>query len=134
MLGKLLGLFGRNGEIRILSHDAKSVIADAQGRFPEDRLRLMGTELARHLEDAHEWLERPNMSHQNVLLHFKGQHREARRSQRDLDLSVYTLVIIFLRADALGTDAAQAKTPITEFVQQWAKDPAETQRNQTLEA
>ncbi|MCH9671028.1 MAG: hypothetical protein K0U93_06215 [Gammaproteobacteria bacterium] len=134
MLGKLFSAFGRAGEVRTLTKDAQSIIADAEGRFEDKRLGVMGTEIARHIGEGREWLSRPNMGHDNVLLHFKGQHREARRSQRDLDLSAYTLVIIYFRAEQIGEEAVAAKRTVEEFVEKWEEDPAETTRNSSLEA
>ncbi|MEM7249875.1 MAG: hypothetical protein AAF493_00535 [Pseudomonadota bacterium] len=134
MLGKLFGLFGVAGEIRSLRRDSGAVIEDAKGRFDEDRLRTMATEIRRHIDEGREWLQRPNMGLENVLTHFKSEHRDARRTQRDVDLSVFTLVIIYFRSEQIGSEADDSKRAVEAFVAEWEKDPAETVRNKTIEA
>ena len=126
MLRSLLNLLTGRGKYHSLIKDTHWIIDDATSRFQEEQLHAIANEVARHLQQSRAWLERPNMTHRNVFDHLKRQHQEARRTHRDRDLSVYTLAIIYFRADVVGHEADAAKAVIEQFIAKWATHGEDT--------
>ncbi|MDH3411338.1 MAG: hypothetical protein OEM98_02515 [Gammaproteobacteria bacterium] len=56
---------------------------------------------------------------QRALDHFRRLHREARRRNAHTELTAYTLVIIYLRAQILGPACAPARAAIDAFLDEW---------------
>ena len=120
MFRALLNQLIRRGKYYSFIKDTHWIIDDATSRFQEEQLHAVADELTRHLQEGRAWLEQPNMAYRNVLDHLKRQHREARRARRDRDLSIYTLAIIYFRAEVIGDEADAVKAAINGFIAKWA--------------
>jgi hypothetical protein len=102
-----------------LNRDAPAIIDSATKSFPVDRVREIALTLE-NLGEARTHLEEHTRSRDQILYRFKQLHGEARRRMDQVGLTAYTLVIIDLRAEALGDMAKPARQAIDEFIGQWA--------------
>jgi hypothetical protein len=130
VLATLKSLFdGPQREARRLNRDAPAIIDSAMRSVPVDRVRDIALMTLEHLGEAHEHLDKHSESREQVLYRFRQLHKEARRRMDQVTLTAYTLVIIHLRAEVLGTLCNPALEAIDEFTGQWAhaaEDPTRT--------
>lgn len=121
MLEALKSLFDNpQREAKRLNRDAAIIVDSAIKSLPVDRVRDTAVSILEHLEEAHAHLENHAESRDQVLYRFRQLHREARRRNDQVALTAYTLVIIQLRAEALGTAGGPALEAIGEFTGHWA--------------
>jgi hypothetical protein len=73
-----------------------------------------------HLNASREHLDKHTQSREQMLYRFRQLHADARRRMDQVGLTAYTLLIIQLRASALGEIAAPAVAAIDEFTSRWA--------------
>jgi hypothetical protein len=92
-----------------LNRDAPAIIDSATKSFPVDRVREIALMTLENLGEARTHLEEHTRSRDQILYRFKQLHGEARRRMDQVGLTAYTLVIIDLRAAALG-DMAKCPT------------------------
>jgi len=107
-------------EAKRLNRDAATIIDSATRSFPIERVRDIAVMTLEHLSEADEHLQAHTEGREQVLYRFQSLHREARRRMDQVALTAYTLVIIRLRAQALGALCAPALAAIDEFTGQWA--------------
>ena len=132
MLGILKTLFDNpDREAKRLNRDAATVIDSATRSIPVDRVRDIALMTLQHLGEAREHFDIHSQSHEQVLYRFRQLHGEARRRMDQVGLTAYTLIIIHLRAQALGDIAAPARDAIDEFTGRWAHAAEERQRAST---
>jgi hypothetical protein len=103
-----------------LNRDTPAIIESASKSFAADRVREIALKTAEHLGDAEEHLQQHSQSRDQVLYRFQQLHTESRRRMDQVGLTVNTLVIIYLRAEALGSIADPAREAIDEFTGRWA--------------
>ena len=103
-----------------LNRDAPAIIDSATKSFPADRVREIALKTLEHLGEANAHFEEHSQSRDQVLYRFQQLHRESRRRMDQTGLTVFTLVIIYLRATALGGIADPAREAIDEFTGRWA--------------
>ena len=121
MLKALWSLFDNpEREAKRLNRDATAIIDNATRSLPVERVRETAVMTLEHLREAHEHLEKNTESREQVLYRFKQLHGEARRGMNQAGLTAYTLVIIHLRAEALGEAARPALEAIDEFTGRWS--------------
>ncbi len=108
--------FGRAYETRMLNRDARVVLEDARARFRDERLQEMAELVRAHLGEAHRRLDPPRVQIANLLPEYRRLHRDARRRHQDMPLSALTLVIIYLRGEALGEGCEPALEVIEAFL------------------
>lgn len=126
MLGALKTLFDNpKREARRLNGDAATIIDSATKSFPIERVRDIAVMTRERLDEAHEHLDKHSESRDQVLDRFRQLHREARRRMDQVGLTAITLVIIHLRAEALGQPGQPALDAIDAFTGQWAHVAAE---------
>ena len=126
MLGALKILFDNpQREARRLNRDAAAIIDSATKSFPIERVRDIAVMTRERLDEAHEHLDKHGESRDLVLDRFLQLHREARRRMDQVGLTAYTLVIIHLRAEAIGQASQPALDAIDAFTGQWAHVAAE---------
>lgn len=107
-------------EAKRLNRDAAIIIDSAIKSFPVERVRDTAVSTLEHLAEAHAHLEQHAESRDQVLYRFRQLHSEARRRTDQVALTACTLVIIHLRAEALGALCEPALGAIDEFTGQWA--------------
>lgn len=107
-------------EAKRLNRDAATIIDSATRSVPVERVRDIAVMTLEHLDETHEHLEAHTESREQVLDRFRQLHREARRRMDQVALTAYTLVIIHLRAEALGAPCGPALEAIGEFTGKWA--------------
>lgn len=107
-------------EAKRLNRDAAAIIDSASNSFPVDRVRDIALMTLEHLGEAHAHLENHTESREQVLYRFRQLHGEARRRMDQVGLTAYTLLIIHLRAEALGDIAAPALGAIDAFTGEWS--------------
>lgn len=121
MLEALKSLFDNpQREAKRLNRDAAIIIDSAVKSFPVERIRDTAISTLEHLGEAHAHLETHTESREQVLYRFRQLHSEARRRSDQVALTAYTLVIIYLRAEALGAICDPAREAIDEFTGHWA--------------
>ena len=128
MLEFLKSLFDNpDREARRLNRDASTIIDSATRSFSVDRVREIALMTLEHLGKAREHLDSHEQSRDQILYRYRQLHGEARRRMDQVALTAYTLMIIHLRAEALGDIAGPAEEAIEEFTGQWAHGAAEKQ-------
>ncbi len=128
MLELLKSLFSNpDREAKRLNRDTATIIDSATRSFPVDRVREIALTTMQHLEEVREHLDKHSESRDQVLYRFRQLHSEARRRTDQVALTAYTLVIITLRAEALGPIGSPALEAIDEFTGQWAHAAEEQQ-------
>ena len=116
-----------NREAKRLNRDAATVIESATNAIPLNRIREIALMTLEHLGEAREHFDKHTQNRDQVLYRFKQLHGEARRRMDQVGLTAYTLIIIYLRAEALGDIAAPALEAIDEFTGRWSHAAEERQ-------
>ena len=128
MLELLKSLFSNpDREAKRLNRDTATIIDSATRSFPVDRVREIALTTMQHLGEVREHLDKHSESRHQVLYRFRQLHSEARRRTDQVALTAFTLVIIHLRAEALGEIGNPALEAIDEFTGQWAHAAEERQ-------
>ncbi len=128
MLELLKSLFNNpNREAKRLNRDAPTIIDSATKSFPVDRVRDIALMTLESLTEARVHLDKHEQSRDQMLYRFRQLHGEARRRMDQVALTAYTLIIIRLRAAALGDIADPAGEVIDEFTGKWAHAAEEKQ-------
>ncbi len=117
----MFGLFGDKPqrEARRLNRDAPVIIEHTRQTFPVGRIRDIALRTAEHLERAHRVFEPDAVGLKRAVLEYKRLHREARDHHDDVSLSAFTLVQIYIRAEALGEAGRPAMRAIDDFIGEW---------------
>ena len=103
-----------------LNRDAPAIIDSATKSFAADRVREIALQTLQHVGEANVHFEEHSESYDQVLYRFQQLHSESRRRMDQVGLTVFTLVIIYFRATALGGIADPAREAIDEFTGRWA--------------
>ncbi len=126
MLELLKSLFNSpDREAKRLNRDASTIIDSAAKSFPVGRVRDIAIMTLESLAEARAQLDEHEQSRDQMLYRFQQFHGEARRRMDQVALTAYTLIIIRLRAEALGDIADPAGEAIDKFTGQWAHAAAE---------
>lgn len=112
-------------EAKRLNHDAAAIIDSAIKSYSIERIRDIAVMALEHLGKAGEHLVEHSESRDQLLYRFRQLHSEARRRNDQVALTAYTLVIIHLRAEALGSICSPALEAIEAFTGQWAHAAAD---------
>ena len=104
-----------------LGRDAVSIIEAARAVSSSGRMRDVALRIKDELGTAHERGGGDPSRYAPLIDHFKTRHREARRQRDDGTLTALTLIIIYLRAEQLGADAAPARDHIDTFISEWTQ-------------
>jgi len=107
-------------EAKRLNRDAPTIIDSANKSFSVARVRDIAIMTLESLAEARAHLEKHEQSRAQMLSRFQQLHGEARRRIDQVALTAYTLIIIRLRAEALGDIADSAGEVIDEFTGKWA--------------
>jgi len=118
-------LFGEKGEARQLNRDARAIINAARIGYRPETQREMSVLTGTTLATAHERGGADPAKYQPLIDHFKMMHRDAKSARNQTQLTAYTLIIIYLRAQQLGDIAAQAREEIDQFIEAWAHTKAD---------
>lgn len=121
MFGILKSLFNSpQRDAKRLNRDAPAIIDSATKSYGPDRVREIALQTLEHLGEANAHFEAHSESYDQVLYRFQQLHSESRRRTDQVGLTVFTLVIIYLRATALGGIADPARAAIDDFTGRWA--------------
>ncbi len=117
----MFGLFGNKTkrQARRLNRDAPVIIEHARQTFRGDRIRDIALRTAEHLERAHKVFEPNAIGLKRAILEYERLHREARDQRDEVSLSAFTLVLIYIRAEALGEVSRPAVDTIDNFIGEW---------------
>lgn len=115
----LAWLSGSRREAARLNRDAAAIIETARAASPGERLRDVALQVGEALRTAHARGGGDPSRYAPLIDHFRTQHREARQRRDEGALTALTLVIIYLRAEKIGTDADPARASIDSFVSEW---------------
>ncbi len=117
----MFGLFGNKSErdARRLNRDAPVIIEHARQTFRGDRLRNIALRTVEHLERAHRVFEPNAIGLKRAIMEYQRLHREARDHRDEVSLSAFTLVLIYIRAEALGEAGRPAVDIIDDFIAEW---------------
>ncbi len=126
MLELLKSLFNNSvREAKRLNRDAPTIIDSATKSFSVARVRDIAIMTLESLAEARAHLENHEQSRAQMLSRFQQLHGEAKRRMDQVALTAYTLIIIRLRAEALGDIADPAGEAIDEFTGRWAHAAAD---------
>lgn len=115
------GMFGPQREGRRLTRDAETIVEAAKSVSSSTKIREVALRIREELDVAHARGGNDPSRYAPIVHHFRVQHREARRRRDDTALTALTLVIIYLRAETIGTDAEVARDQIDAFVSEWTR-------------
>ena len=115
------GMFGPRREGRRLTRDAETIVEAAKSVSSSTKIREVALRIREELDVAHARGGNDPSRYAPLVHHFRVQHREARRRRDDTALTALTLVIIYLRAETIGTDAKAARDQIDAFVSEWTR-------------
>lgn len=107
-------------EARQLNRDASTIIDSAIASLPVNRVRETALLTLEQLAEIGDHLQEHSQYREQILNRYRQLHGEARRRMDQVGLTAYTLIIIYLRAAALGEMAAPAREAIDEFTGHWA--------------
>ena len=113
--------FGSRREARRLDRDAATIIETARSASSSSKVRETALRVRDDLQAAHTRGGDDPSRYAPLIGHYRTQHREARRRRDDAALTALTLVIIYLRAEAIGADAKPARERIDEFISEWTQ-------------
>ena len=123
--GEIIGFFSRwlgpRREAGRLTRDAETIVEAATSASSTSKIREVALRIRDELEVAHARGGDDPSRYAPLVHHFRAQHREARRRHDDTALTALTLVIIYLRAEVIGTDANAARDHIDAFISQWTQ-------------
>ena len=111
--------FGKAADIRQLNRDSKSILRFTREGYSADRQGKVALALRKALADAESRLDDAGEERKAVVSRLKNYHRDARRTRNDMNLTAYTLAIIYVQAEGLGEGAMQALTAIDGFLADW---------------
>jgi len=113
--------FGPEAEAKRMRRDVNYILGElTQGHYGpvED---WVATDLRKDLNYVKAtFIERDEHGHARAEDHFKRMHKEARRRASQRDLTVLTLAIIYVKADAMGQAARDIVEKIDAFLSEWA--------------
>ena len=113
--------FGPQREAGQLIRDAETIVEAAKSASSNSKIREVALRIRDELEVAHARGGDDPSRYAPLVHHFRRQHSEARRRRDDAALTVLTLVIIYLRAETIGTDAEAARDHIDAFISEWTQ-------------
>ncbi|MCY4221417.1 MAG: hypothetical protein OXD35_07170 [Thiotrichales bacterium] len=113
--------FGPGREAHRLDRDAATIIETAMATASSSKIRATALRVRDDLETAHARGGEDPSRYGPIIVHFKTQHREARRRHDDTALTALTLIIIYLRAETIGVTTEPARTRIDDFISEWTQ-------------
>ncbi len=123
----MFGLFNSKArEIRQLNRDAPLIIENARESYRAELVRDIAVLIHQKITEAKSNCGDDAVCIQRAVDHFRRLHREARRRNEHVGLTGYTLVIIYLRAELVGSECDPARAAIDGFLDEWrhALEPA----------
>ena len=113
-------------EIRQLNRDAPVIIENARESYRSELVRDIAVLIHQKITEAKTNCGDDAVCLQRALDHFRRLHCEARRKNEHVGLTGYTLVIIYLRAELIGSECNPARAAIDGFLGEWrhALEPA----------
>ncbi len=111
--------YSKSREIRQLNRDAPLVIESARQSYRTELIRDIAALAHRHLREAQEHCAQDEACLERAVDHFRKLHGEARRKTEHVELTAYTLIIIYLRGVILGETCATARDAIDAFLDEW---------------
>ena len=108
-------LFGKEREIRNLNSDSVAIVEMLHATLNTEQLRATAQAIRDNIHEAHQRSRSDPSAYAPIISHFRVLHQEARNRHQQRELSVYTLVIIYLRAEALGPGCKPARDAVDEF-------------------
>ena len=120
----IFGIFGNRKQrhTRQLNRDAPVIIEHAEQMFTDNRLAEIAMTVSKNLERAHRMFGRTPIDLQRAHHEYRKLHKEARSKNEQANLTAMTLVIIHLRSELAGADAALARDAINKFVSRYGED------------
>jgi len=117
----IFGLFGNRQarQARQLNRDAPVIIEHAEQLFTDNRLAEIAKTVVEHRKRAFEMFGRSAVDLHRAHDEYRKLHKEARRRNAQADLTAMTLVIIQIRSEIAGVDAAPARAAIDQFITRW---------------
>ncbi|MCP5151508.1 MAG: hypothetical protein H6983_21985 [Ectothiorhodospiraceae bacterium] len=103
-------------EARRLVRDARAVVEMAAAALPAPTTRAIASMAREHRDRALATVEAEPARREVLIGELRTRHREARRRRDDVELTAYTLVIIYLESLPLGARAADARATVDEFI------------------
>jgi len=107
-------------EAKRLNRDAAVIVDSATKSMAAARVRETAVMTLEHIVETRAHLDEHTDGLDQLLSRFRQLHSEARRRMDQVSLTAYTLVIIYLRASALGERADPALHIIDEFTGEWS--------------
>lgn len=128
----MFGLFkSKAREIRQLNRDAPLIIENARESYRSELVRDIAFLIHQKITEAKTNCGDDAVCLQRAVDHFRRLHHEARRRNEHVGLTAYTLVIIYLRAELVGSECDPARAAIDGFLAEWRHALESTGEEQT---
>ncbi|MFQ5765279.1 MAG: hypothetical protein ACE5GT_10130, partial [Rhodospirillales bacterium] len=100
----MFGIFGDRSarEVRRLNKDALEVVEYAYQCFRSETVRAIAIMTGEHLTTARQVFEPSPVGLKRAIVEYERRHKEAGRQRDDVLFTAFTLVLIYLRAEAQG--------------------------------
>ena len=117
----MFGLFGNKieKEVKRLNADAQVIIDHARQTLRPETIPVIAHLTAEHLDRARKVFEPNAIGLKRAIYEYQRLHQEARRQRQDAELSAFTLVLIYLKAEQQGEPCQPARDIIDGFIAEW---------------
>ncbi len=118
----MFGLFGDRKERKIkrINKDAQVILDHTHQTFRAEMVRDIALLTTEHLDRASKVFEPDAIGLKRAIVEYERLHQEAGRHHQDVSLSAFTLVLIYLHAEAQGEACQPARDTIDGFIGEWA--------------
>lgn len=106
----------KKSEVQRLNKGAPLIIEYARQTTRPESFKKIARLTAQHLEYAHKVFGTTPIGFKRTIDEYKRLHNEARRQRDNLSLSTFTLVLIYIRSEAMGQDCRLAIETIDAFI------------------
>ena len=115
-------------EAKQLNKDAGAILDSVVKGSPAVVARAVAEQTQAAIDEGHEKGRNSPDLYQPIIDHYRTVNGDARRNHNQVAMSAFSLTIIYLRAEMLGSKAVPARQAIDEFLTSWAhakEDPKE---------
>lgn len=117
----MFGLFNNpEREAKQLNKDAEAILDSVVKGSPAVVARAVAEQTRAAIDEGHEKGRNTPELYQPLLDHYRTMNVDARRNHNQLAMSAFSLTMIYLRAEMLGSKTVPAREAIDEFLASWA--------------
>lgn len=114
-----LSWFGPERDGRVFNRDALWIVEDMERGYSVEDMRHVARITAREIASFHEALAQGSQTYAASIADLRRHHRESKRLRDAISLTALTLVIIYLKAEAIDEPGQPARAEIDAFIGRW---------------